>query len=182
VYTEQALRHGLEKRDNRKVSYLYHLLAEKNLGPYVRSRGGKEEDVRLVVQETLIRVYENLVQKKNYSEKGSFVGYCYRIGQYTWLDVCRRRKREAELYSDVDIPDDFDELDRYETLLAREALFEKMYAALNRLGERCQKLLKAYHLEGLRFKEIEKRMGYAKGSAKNQKSKCLKKLRKYANQ
>src|SRR5690606_6715764 len=61
-----------------------------------------------------------------------------------------------------------------------ERNYIKMEDALKKLGEPCATLLKDFYLEDLSMAEIAEKFGYTNtDNAKNQKYKCLQRLKKY---
>ncbi|MEY3947383.1 MAG: hypothetical protein RL512_194, partial [Bacteroidota bacterium] len=61
----------------------------------------------------------------------------------------------------------------------RDAEFELMSQAIQRLGEPCKSLLEAYYLRKMNMQDIALQFGYTNSdNAKNQKYKCLMRLKK----
>ena len=72
------------------------------------------------------------------------------------------------------------ELERHEQ---RNRDFQRMEESLNSLGEPCRSLLKAYYLEMKSMNDIACDFGYTNAdNAKNQKYKCLMRLKKIFSQ
>jgi DNA-directed RNA polymerase specialized sigma24 family protein len=73
-----------------------------------------------------------------------------------------------------------EELERHEK---RNKDFQVMEQSLKNLGEPCKSLLEAYYLEKKSMIEIASDFGYTNAdNAKNQKYKCLMRLKKIFNQ
>jgi DNA-directed RNA polymerase specialized sigma subunit len=69
-----------------------------------------------------------------------------------------------------------DEIEGHEQ---RNAEFEMMEKAINSLGEPCKSLLEAYYLQKQNMQVIAANFGYTNSdNAKNQKYKCLMRLKK----
>jgi DNA-directed RNA polymerase specialized sigma subunit len=69
-----------------------------------------------------------------------------------------------------------DDLEQYEK---QSADFEMMNKAIGSLGEPCKSLLEAYYLQKRNMQEIAESFGYTNAdNAKNQKYKCLMRLKK----
>ena len=61
----------------------------------------------------------------------------------------------------------------------REEQFYAMNQALEQLGEPCRSILKDFYINGHSMEEITQKFGYTNAdNAKNQKYKCLKRLKK----
>jgi len=176
VYTDDNLLNGLARGDDLVISFLYKTLTQEKIGPYVKSHGGKAEDVKEVVHETLIRVFKNIKLGK-YKPQGKFLGYCYRIGRNVWIDLCRKAKKQERDSEIINVGED-PYFEQYEELLEQEELYDKLYSSLETLGARCRKLLDAFYFKNMSYREIASKMDYTEKGAKTQKYKCMNKLRK----
>ncbi|MEO1653708.1 MAG: sigma-70 family RNA polymerase sigma factor, partial [Bacteroidota bacterium] len=61
----------------------------------------------------------------------------------------------------------------------KEIQFNKMAEAMEKLGEPCRSILRDFYLKKMSMQEICEKMGYTNAdNAKNQKYKCLQRLKK----
>jgi RNA polymerase sigma factor (sigma-70 family) len=177
--TEQQLLEGLAINDRKAIETIYrqHYNMVQAL---VLNNSGNPDDARDIFQEAMIVLYEK-------ARSGSFELNC-QLKTYLY-SVCRRLwlKRLGQLqrsFSEVEHLQDTisveDELERHEQ---RNRDFQVMEQSLNTLGEPCRSLLKAYYLEMKTMVEIACDFGYTNAdNAKNQKYKCLMRLKKIFNQ
>jgi RNA polymerase sigma factor (sigma-70 family) len=177
--TEQQLLEGLALNDRKAIETIYkqHYNMVQAL---ILNNSGYPDDARDVFQEAMIVLYEK-------AKSGSFELNC-QLKTYLY-SVCRRLwlKRLGQLqrsFSEVENLHDTvpveDELERHEQ---RNRDFQVMEQSLNSLGEPCRSLLKAYYLEMKNMVEIACEFGYTNAdNAKNQKYKCLMRLKKIFNQ
>lgn len=92
-----------------------------------------------------------------------------------WLKQLQRRSRFAEPLQESD---EFVDV-QVEDAEQKEEQFKAMHLALESLGEPCRSILKDFYLKNQSMDEISDRFGYTNAeNAKNQKYKCLKRLKK----
>jgi RNA polymerase sigma factor (sigma-70 family) len=172
---EQLLLKGLAHNDKKAIETIY-----KDNFTMVQSmilnNNGTYDDARDVFQEAMITLYEK-------SKTESFVLTC-QVKTYIY-SVCRRLwlKRLQQLGRFVPQLNGFEETVQVEEDMdlheRRNADFAIMERALGSLGEPCKGLLEAYYLEKKGMIEIAEKFGYTNAdNAKNQKYKCLMRLKK----
>ncbi|MCO6491483.1 MAG: sigma-70 family RNA polymerase sigma factor [Phaeodactylibacter sp.] len=105
----------------------------------------------------------------------AFSTYVFQVGKFWWLKQLRRKKQrvpvtgqEDEVFNTVDA----ESRSWLEVAERRRFLQEK----LGLLGNSCQRLLQLF-LQGIKLPEIAERMNIQYGTARKQKSRCIKKLR-----
>ena len=177
--TELALLEGLALNDRKAIETIYkqHYNMVQAL---ILSNSGYPDDARDIFQEAMIVLYEKV-------KSGSFELNC-QLKTYLY-SVCRRLwlKRLAQLQRSIPEVDGLgdtipveEEMERHDQ---RNRDFQIMEQSLNSLGEPCKSLLKAYYLEMKSMVEIAGDFGYTNAdNAKNQKYKCLMRLKKIFGQ
>ncbi len=172
---EQALLKGLAENDTRAIETIYKD-NYKMVQALVLNNNGSYDDARDIFQEAMIALYEK-------AKSESFVLTC-QIRTYLY-SVCRRLwlKRLQQLGRYVSRVDGFEETVAVEEDLEqhqkRNTDFEIMDHALGGLGEPCKSLLEAYYIHKKDMAAIAKDFGYTNAdNAKNQKYKCLMRLKK----
>jgi RNA polymerase sigma factor (sigma-70 family) len=92
-------------------------------------------------------------------------------------------KYQKEKVQDSKIAHVVNELYDTDNVIHRKGAMKDIgYAALNKLGDKCQQILNLYYLENLRMEDISTIMGFASASvAKTSKSRCFKKLMEEVN-
>jgi RNA polymerase sigma factor (sigma-70 family) len=140
------------------------------------NNNGSSDDARDIFQETMIVLYER-------AKSGSFELHCqlktylYSVARRLWL---KRLQQLQKFGGQVDgmaemVPVE-EEIENHEQ---RNAQFQTMEKAMMSLGEPCKSLLEAYYLQKRNMTEIASSFGYTNAdNAKNQKYKCLLRLKK----
>jgi len=105
--------------------------------------------------------------------------YVYSISRNLWFEQLRKRKKENEFadiekYTSVSISVDY-----YEE---EPDLYELVSKAIESLGDPCKELLELYYFENHPWETVASLMGYSTAaSARNQKYKCLERIREQIN-
>lgn len=174
-FNEQVLLNGLAKNDAKATETIY----KSNFNmvqSFVLNNNGTYDDARDIFQEAMIVLYEN-------AKTDSFVltcqikTYIYSICRRLWLKRLQHLNRytsEVEgLEETVPVEEDLEYQEK------RNADFAIMERALGSLGEPCKSLLEAYYLQKKDMTDIAASFGYTNAdNAKNQKYKCLLRLKK----
>ena len=143
---------------------------------FILNNNGSYDEAKDIFQEAMITLYEK-------AKSDSFVLTC-QIKTYVY-SVCRRLwlKRLQQLNRTNTGTENYDQTVSVEEDLElherRNAEFNMMERALNSLGEPCKSLLETYYLQKKGMNEIASMFGYTNAdNAKNQKYKCLMRLKK----
>jgi RNA polymerase sigma factor (sigma-70 family) len=177
--TEQQLLEGLALNDRKAIETIYkqHYSMVQAL---ILNNNGYPDDARDIFQEAMIVLYEK-VKSGSFELNCQLKTYLYSVCRRLWLKRLGQMQRsvsEVENLQDA-VPIE-DELDRHEQL---NRSFQVMEQSLGTLGEPCRSLLKAYYLEMKSMVEIAGDFGYTNAdNAKNQKYKCLMRLKKIFSQ
>jgi RNA polymerase sigma factor (sigma-70 family) len=177
--TEQQLLEGLALNNRKAIETIYkqHYNMVQAL---ILNNSGYPDDARDIFQEAMIVLYEK-VKSGSFELNCQLKTYLYSVCRRLWLKRLGQMQRsfsEVENLQDT-VPVE-EELDRHEQ---RNRDFQVMEQSLNSLGEPCRSLLKAYYLEMKSMVEIACEFGYTNAdNAKNQKYKCLMRLKKIFSQ
>jgi len=125
-----------------------------------------------------------ILMEKVYNQKldltCSVKTYLYSICKYLWLDQLRQNKKEElmiKFYDKECTPEDIS-VHFYNT----PDIFDHVAAAIDVLGDPCKQLLECFYYKNMSWDEIASSLGYANAaSARNQKYKCLEKIRNIVN-
>jgi RNA polymerase sigma factor (sigma-70 family) len=172
---EKVLLQGLAKNDRNAVETIYkqHYNMVQAL---IINNNGSLDDARDIFQEAMIVLYEK-------SKSGTFELHCqlktfiYSVCRRLWL----KKLQQLQKYSNqvdglAEVVPVEEELEQHEQ---RNIDFQVMEKALQGLGEPCKSLLEAYYLQKRNMTEIAESFGYTNAdNAKNQKYKCLMRLKK----
>ncbi|MGN6491734.1 MAG: RNA polymerase sigma factor [Agriterribacter sp.] len=174
-FREQELIRGLSVNDKSAIETIY----KDNFGTVqslVMNNNGSEDDAKDIFQEALIVLYEK--SKSGIFELNCQIKtYLYSVSKRLWLKRLQKSSR-YELPADgleetVQVEDDLGSHEK------RNVEFGMMEHAMAHIGEPCKSLLEAYYLKKSSMQEIAEAFGYTNAdNAKNQKYKCLLRLRK----
>lgn len=172
---EIALLEGLAKNDRQAAETLYrqHYSMVQSL---VIHNNGTADDARDIFQEAMIVLYEK-------SRSGSFElncqlkTYVYSVSRRLWLKkLSQRQKYLPDMNGVEETVQVEDDIELHEQ---QNGEFQVMEKALLSLGEPCKSLLEAFYLQKRNMTEIAGSFGYTNAdNAKNQKYKCLMRLKK----
>jgi RNA polymerase sigma factor (sigma-70 family) len=177
--TEQKLLAGLALNDRKAIETIYkqHYNMVQSL---VLNNSGYPDDAKDVFQEAMIVLYEK-VRSGSFELNCQLKTYLYSVCRRLWLKRLNQMQRispEVESLGET-VPVE-EELEKHEQ---RNQDFLVMEQSLNNLGEPCRSLLKAYYLGKKNMVEIASDFGYTNAdNAKNQKYKCLMRLKKIFSQ
>lgn len=172
---EQALLKGLANNDSRAIETIY----KDNFNmvqAFVLNNNGSYDDARDIFQEAMIALYEK-AQSESFVLTCQIKTYLYSICRRLWLKKLQQMGRFSNQVDNLDetIPVEED----LEIHQKRNAEFVIMERAMNSLGEPCKSLLEGYYLKKMGMQELAAAFGYTNAdNAKNQKYKCLMRLKK----
>lgn len=173
---EMLLVNGLREGDTSALNKVY-----KSYYPVIESlvlkNDGSQIEAKDIFQEAVILLY-NKLQEKEFKLTCTIKTFLYAISKRLWLKRWRENKTKVFDTEFESEPGDINSLMKdYEE---EEQNFNKMEEALTKLGEPCATLLKDFYLEDLTMVEIAEKFGYTNSdNAKNQKYKCLQRLKKF---
>jgi len=176
---EQKLLEGLAHNDRKAIEAIYkqHYNMVQSL---ILSNNGYPDDARDIFQEAMIVLYEK-ARSGSFELNSQLKTYLYSVCRRLWLKRLNQQQRfssEVETLEET-VPVE-EELERHEQ---RNKDFQVMEQSLRGLGEPCKSLLEAYYLEKRSMVEIAGDFGYTNAdNAKNQKYKCLMRLKKIFSQ
>lgn len=169
----------LKNGNDECIKYLYlHLGPVKN---WVMNNSGEEHDALDLFQEALIVFYRNLKSGK-YEYKSKISTYLFEICKRQWYTQLNRRQKHEPLRPDIIQKDIRIEGFTVEINNVDSKLKSYLENALTKLGEPCKKLLQAAVFQKTRMQQLATDFGYADAhSARQQKLRCLKRLRGFVS-
>jgi RNA polymerase sigma factor (sigma-70 family) len=171
---EQELLQGLAANDRKAIEALYrdHYNLVQAL---VVNNSGTTDDARDIFQEALIVLYEK-VKGGNFELSCQVKTYLYSVSRRLWLKRLMQQNRFVSAEPADETVAVEEDLGVHEQ---RDHEFMLMDKAMGSLGEPCRSLLEAYYLQKKGMQEIAQSFGYTNAeNAKNQKYKCLVRLKK----
>jgi RNA polymerase sigma factor (sigma-70 family) len=172
---EQELLKGLAGNDRKAIETIYrkHYSMVQTL---VINNSGTSDDARDIFQEALIVLYEK-AKSGSFELHAQLKTYIYAVCRRLWLKrLVLSLRFSGDLSNAPDTIATDEDVEMYEH---RTRDFELMERAMQHLGEPCKELLESYYLRKKNMSEIAKEFGYTNAdNAKNQKYKCLMRLKK----
>lgn len=176
-FTDDQFIDGLRSGNSEVLSALYKKYYNIVL-KFIVNNSGTEEAAQDIYQETVIVLYEN-AQKPEFELNCQLQTYMYSVAKRLWLKQLKKNGKTFLFKEDdenevVDVSTDLNEH------TAKELEIEKMNESLAELGEPCATLIKDFYVQKMNMDEIADKFGYTNAdNAKNQKYKCLQRLKKY---
>lgn len=172
---EQLLLKGLVSNDSKAIDAIYKDNYNMVLA-FILNNNGTHDDARDIFQEAMITLYEK-AKTESFVLTCQIKTYIYSVCRKLWLKRLSQMGRYTEVTENLQekVPVD-DDIEIHEK---RNAEFAIMERALNSLGEPCKSLLEAYYVHKKGMTNIADDFGYTNAdNAKNQKYKCLMRLKK----
>jgi RNA polymerase sigma factor (sigma-70 family) len=143
---------------------------------FILNNNGSYDDAKDIFQEAMITLYEK-AKSESFVLTCQIKTYVYSVCRRLWLKRLQQLGRyvitSEELEETVPVEEDLDIHEK------RNAEFAIMERAMGSLGEPCKSLLDAYYIRKKGMTEIAAEFGYTNAdNAKNQKYKCLMRLKK----
>lgn len=172
---EQDLLRGLAIGDKQTIELIYrdHYNLIQSL---IINNNGSADDAKDIFQEAMIVLYEK-VRSGSFELNCQLKTYLYSVSKRLWLKKLNANNRFV--ISGADLEPSFPVEEEIEAHEKRDAEFDMMEKAIASLGEPCKSLLEAYYLNKQNMQVIAATFGYTNAdNAKNQKYKCLVRLKK----
>jgi RNA polymerase sigma factor (sigma-70 family) len=140
------------------------------------SNSGTEQEAKDIYQESIIAFYER-VQDPEFRLTCKIKTYLYAVARRLWLKRLAEKKKTVgkveELETFIGIEEEL------KTIEEKEQLYEIITSSLEELGEPCKSLLEDFYMNNLSMDVIAGKFRYTNAdNAKNQKYKCLQRLKK----
>ena len=172
---EKALLQGLARSDKKAIETIYksHYNMVQSL---ILNNSGSADDAKDIFQETMIVLYEK-VRAGGFELNCQIKTYVYSVSRRLWLKRLQQINRYVPalqgLENSVSVEEEMEQHERINDE------FQAMEKAIGSLGEPCKSLLEAYYFQKKSMHEIAAGFGYTNAdNAKNQKYKCLMRLKK----
>ncbi|TMI92690.1 MAG: sigma-70 family RNA polymerase sigma factor [Bacteroidetes bacterium] len=172
---EKGLLQGLAQSDKKAIETIYRENYNM-IQSLIINNSGSADDAKDIFQETMIVLYEK-VRSGTFELNCLIKTYVYSVSRRLWLKRLQQMNRYApaleNLKDTVPVDEEIEENERINNE------FQVMEKAIGSLGEPCRSLLEAYYLEKKNMQDIALSFGYTNAeNAKNQKYKCLMRLKK----
>lgn len=171
---ERDLLKGLASNDRKAIEAIY----KENYNvvqALVVNNNGTADDAKDIFQEAMVVLYEK-VSAGNFELSCQIKTYLYSVSRRLWLKRLLQQSRFAISEADEETVVVESEVEEHEK---RDLEFTMMEKAMAGLGEPCKSLLEAFYLQKRGMQEIAASFGYTNAdNAKNQKYKCLMRLKR----
>jgi len=176
--TDNQYIEGLRLSDNAVIRTIYKKFYPAIMR-MVLNNNGTEQEAKDVFQESILVLYHH-VQKQNFILSCALQTYLYSVAKRLWLKQLSKKsgtlKLDERFYEGDGFADSETEVSVFEE---REQNLNRMQESIGQLGEPCKTLLTDFYMARLGMDEIADKFGYTNAdNAKNQKYKCLQRLKK----
>lgn len=146
---------------------------------FVLTNNGSEQQAEDIYHDAFIAAWRNVqLGKYEYRSEQSLSGYILTIGKNKWIDVLRsaHNKKTVLLAGELESKesDDKESDEEQEIRLVKEQF--------KNLGENCRQLLVAFYYQKQSMRKISVEKGWTEATTRNNKYRCLQKLRELINQ
>ena len=140
------------------------------------SNNGSEDDAKDIFQESVIVLY-NKIKSGNFQLSSKLKTFIYSVCRRLWLKrLAQKNKSDRNIKDFEEVIPVEDDLDYH---LKKDQQFRQMEEALILLGEPCKTIIEDFYIKDSSMHEICEKFGYTNtDNVKNQKYKCLQRLKK----
>lgn len=175
IERDQELLHGLAANDDKSLETIY-LENFPAIARMIVQNNGSEDDAKDIFQEAMIVLYEK-VQEGGFVLSSRLKTFLYSICRRLWLKKLQSSSLSTPLFEELEETTAAE--DALEAHLERDRQFKQMEEAMGKIGEPCKTILEDYYIHRQSMQDIAERFGYTNAeNAKNQKYKCLMRLKK----
>jgi RNA polymerase sigma factor (sigma-70 family) len=175
MLSDNDLIHKIRQNDEQALRLAYQV----NYNPiahFILNNNGTEAEAKDIYQEAFMVFYEKL-KDLSFQLNCQIKTFLYSISRRLWLKRLAEKKHFLGKINDFEeflvLDNENSESDETEKQLA------SMQNSITELGEPCQTLLLDYYYRQMTMQEIAEKFGYTNAdNAKNQKYKCLQRLKK----
>lgn len=169
--------HAFKTNDNHVIQKFY-----KENYPVVRTVIArnfpvlKDDDIKDIFQEGVIALWSNIKDDVYvHQENVKLSTYLVQICKFKCMDRLKKKSFQMESVWEESI--DFGEADIHHTSEDEEVI--KLRALVASMPDRCRNLLTYFYFEEKKLQEIAQILGIGEASIKNEKYRCMQKLKEY---
>lgn len=173
VVSEIEIIHSIRKGNQQPLETIYveHFPMIRD---YILKNSGSEIEAKDVYQDGMIILHEKLMDP-SFLLTAKISSFLFSICRNLWLKQLRERKKQPKTALDENhdfVPDMVDDY------LENELRLKAIMNGIKEMGDSCKKILNMFFFEKASMREIAEKLGYTnEANAKNQKYKCMKKLK-----
>ena len=145
---------------------------------YILQNNGSEAQAKDIFQDAFLAFWKNIKEGKfNMHKTSSVKGYLMTIAKNKWIDYLRSSAYKKTITADTILQLHSENEENESGSGQNEKQKAAMQNALRKLGDNCRTVLKLFYFERMSMNEISKRLNIGAASARNQKYRCMEKLR-----
>jgi RNA polymerase sigma factor (sigma-70 family) len=164
-----------------ELGFVYEKFRAEFLHWICREYNCSIEDGKDIYQVSILIFYDNVKSGKLEHLISSIKTYLFGIGKNVAKENMRKAKRHTPINQEKWLKEYL--IDDTETSPIEEDVFSTAKKAVEKLGQPCQKLIELFYYEKKSMDEISSILNYKNAeTAKNQKCKCMARLRKLFEQ
>lgn len=175
--SDAELLYLVQSGDPSGLSFVYEKY-RKEFVNWIRKFGScSADDACEYYQGTILIFYENVMNGKLTALQSSLKTYLFGIGKHLVLHEHRKNTRKERVKAEFILQAHL--ADTTQEMMAEENDLALMHRCFERIGDPCHKLLELFYFRQRTMEEICGELGYKNAeTAKNQKYKCMERLRK----
>jgi RNA polymerase sigma factor (sigma-70 family) len=175
--TDSELVHLVRTGDVAGLSFVYEKYRKEFIGWIRKFSNCSLEDAKEYYQATTVILYENIMSDKVTELQSSLKTYLFGIGKNLTYQHHRKLKRQEKVRAEYMVEVELAADSRF--ALQTEHDLNLVVRCVTLIGEPCRQLLEFFYFSKKSMEEISSAMGYKNPeTAKNQKYKCMERLRK----
>lgn len=149
----------------------------KQVRIYILNNSGTEADVKDIFQEAFVAFWRNVHLDKFLEQDSNAIDrYLMSIAKYKWIDHLRKQKKMQ--ITELDNNEAFLEEIPSVFSLEEEEHYNKIKAHFSKMDPTCQLLLHKFYFKKEKLKQIAAYFSWKEATTKNNKYRCIQKLRK----
>jgi RNA polymerase sigma factor (sigma-70 family) len=176
---EAALIKEVQTGQRDAIGKLYAYLHKKTFASVrklVKNQRGTVQDAEDLFQEAFLTFRRKIMDGSySYNPNAALGTYFFELYKYRWRDELKSARRRTE--SDAEPADRPLTDQNAEENLIRTERERQLQAQIERLGKQCAELLRLFIWKEWTLESIAEEMGITPQSAKNQKYRCMKRLK-----
>jgi RNA polymerase sigma factor (sigma-70 family) len=165
---------AVKANDEKVLKHLYKSGYNK-VERYVLTNKGSAEQAKDIYQEAFIAVWRNIqLDKFQPQSESALSGYLYQIAKNKWIDYLRSAHHK-NMFRSGEVENSFEQADE----LPEEQLeyINDVKFGFRQLNDNCKEVLTRFYYRNESMKTISEAMDWTEATARNNKYRCLERLR-----
>lgn len=146
---------------------------------FVLNNNGTADQAKDVFQEAFIAIWRNIQLERYQPQEGaSLEAYLFQVAKNKWMDYLRSGHYNKVVRMDES---NFSSQQAEQAPAGEHEYLAAVKKHFKALGDNCKKILTLYYYENQSMKQIAEKMDWTEASAKNNKYRCIQKLKELIN-